>query len=156
MGTGNTNPKELICKGSGWKSKLVQSKDYPGNLENTVHLGAAGNLTASAALSPRADGSPPHSLSHPNASKSRTLHSPTCLKLVHFLGLENGKKVTGGSHLSAPLLPLGLSQHYPDLMDSSLAVADLAGVESAAASDSPRSPFFKTSAESLHMWWGGN
>lgn len=32
------------------------------------------------------------------------MHSPTYLKLVHHLGLENGRKVTDASNLSAPLL----------------------------------------------------
>lgn len=60
-----------------------------------------------------------HPLYLPNALKSRVLHGPKCLELVHYLGLEKGRKVTAASYLSDPLLLFVLSQHSPDLTASS-------------------------------------
>lgn len=94
----NSSAKKVAGKANQTRAKII--------LETTAHLGPAGNPIASASLSPRTDGFPPHSLPHPNPSKSRILHSPTCLNLVHHLGLENRRRVTDVSHLSAPLIPV--------------------------------------------------
>lgn len=87
--------------------------------KHSVHSGRVGNLTASASLATAADGSPPPPLDLPNALKSKVLHGPTRLELVHYLWLEKRRKVTAASYLSDPLLLFVLSQHSPDLTASS-------------------------------------